>query len=289
MKNLSYHVLRTALILSCLASLAAANDEAGVTVLGTGEVPAKPTCLEIDLRAAAAAELSSDAVVKYDDSLRRIRGAFDKLDVKNLAVELRELSIAGGAEASGRAAAAQNKGAAKENIQIARSLRLVVRQIDQLSEAEVVGAVSKLLDAAKDAGAVVGNDNGASALMQAMGRGGGHEPVARFVVEQPEEPRQQAYQKAFDEATARARRLATLAKVRLGRAVSIEEVAAPVKEGGLQERMISAIYGIDTPTNNDMRLFSDKLADIPVRVTLRVRFSLLDNNADQEATPHAVP
>jgi uncharacterized protein YggE len=280
-------------VLVWFSPVVAVAQEPGITVLGTGEVLAKPDCLEIEVRASAEAELTGDAVVKYDDSLRRIRGAFTKLDVKDLAVEERELSVASGAEAAGGLAAvmaAQNKAASKANIQLTRSLRLVVRKIDKLPEAEVIGTISKLLDASKDAGAKIGKE-GSSALLQAIGQGGGASPVVHFVVEHPEEMREQAYQKAFDEATARARRLAKLAQSRLGQAVSIEEIAAaaPAKEAGMQERMLSAIYGIETTSSDDPRLSSDKLIDIPVRVTLRVRFSLANDTSEKGPAANALP
>lgn len=274
------------------ASIEAAAEEGGITVVGTGQVMAKPDCLEIDVRASAEAELTGDAVVKYDDTLRRIRAAFAKLDMKDLSVEDRELSVASGTEAAGGIAAVmavQNKAAAKSNFQIARSLRLVVRKIDKQQESDVIDTISKLLDAAKDAGATVGKDGGSNALLQMMGRGGGTTPVVLFVVEHPEELREQAYRKAFDEATARATRLAKLANARLGRATSIEEVAAAAPESGVQERMISAVYGIETPGSNDSRLSSDKLIDIPVRVTLRVRFSLDNATVEKGPAANALP
>lgn len=290
MNTRNHRILSGATLIVCLTCVAAAADDGGITVLGSGEVPARPDTLEIVVHAAAAAELTGDAVVKYDDTLRRIRGAFGKLDMKDLTVEERELSIASGSEAAGALAvvmAGQNKAPAKANVHLTRSLRLVLRKIDKLPEAEVIGAISKLLDAAKDAGASIGKDGGASSLLQAMGQGGSMSPVVHFVVEHPEELREQAYQKAFDEATARATRLAKLAHARLGRAVSIEEVAAAApKEAGMQMQMLSAIYGIETASSDDTRLSSDKLIDIPVRVTLRVRFAL-DNATLEKGTENA--
>jgi len=277
MTNAHPSLLSGAVLVTCLVSLAGAADEPGITVQGTGEVMAKPDLLEIDVRAAAEAELTGDAVVKYDDALRRIRGALARLEMKELTVEERELSIASGAEAAGPLAAvmvAQGKTPAKASFHIARSLRLTVREIDKRPEADVIGTISKLLDAAKDAGADVGKEGGTAALLQMVGRGGGPSSVVHFVVEHPEELREKAYQKAFDEATARATRLEKLARSQLGRAVSIEEVAAAAKGPGMQEQMISAIYGIGTAGGDDARLSSDKLIDIPVRVTLRVRFAI---------------
>jgi hypothetical protein len=173
-------------------------------------------------------------------------------------------------------------------VHLARCLWLVVRRIDKMPEADVIGVIGKLLDAAKDAGATVGKEGGSAAILQMMGRSGGSSPVVRFIVERPEDKREQAYRKAFDEAAARAARLAKLAHARLGRAISIEEVAAAAnKEMGAQERMIAAIYGIETAAADDSRLSSDKLVDIPVRITLRVRFSLDDENTEKGPAANA--
>ncbi len=280
-----------AVLLTWLVPLAGAAEEPGITVLGTGEVMAKPDLLEIEVRASAEAELTGDAVVKYDDNLRRIRGAFAKLQMKELTVDERELNIASGSEAAGGLAAvmvAQNKTPAKANFHITRSLRLAVRQIDKLPEADVIATISKLLDAAKDAGATVGKEGGRAAILQMMGQGGGPSSVVHFVVEHPEELREKAYQNAFDEATAKATRLAKLAHSRLGRAISIEEVAASVaKEAGTQEQVISAIYGIGAAGHDDARLSSENLIDIPVRVTLRVRFAIDEATAEKSAVKAA--
>ena len=217
-------VLHGAAFMACLVSLAGAAEEPGITVIGTGEVLAKPNLLEIEVRASAEAELTGDAVVKYGDTLRRIRGAFAKLQMKELTVEERELNIASGAEAAGGLAAVmvgQNKTTAKANVHITRSLRLSVHNIEKLPEADVIATISKLLDTAKDSGATVGKE-GNAALLQMMGRGDGPSSVVHFVVE----------------------------------------------------------YGIETAGSDDARLSSDKLIDIPVRVTLRVRFAI--DNATPE-------
>ncbi|HEV3022474.1 MAG TPA: hypothetical protein VGX76_08400, partial [Pirellulales bacterium] len=79
--------LRVLLALS-LAAGAAWNSslvaaERAITVFGTGEVLVKPTHVEIDLNANAAAELTGDAIQKYRDSLRRTTEAFKKLEMKD--------------------------------------------------------------------------------------------------------------------------------------------------------------------------------------------------------------
>jgi uncharacterized protein len=278
------NLFRAAALLLCLASLGGAADQGSITVSGTGEVLAKPNCLEIDLRAAAAAEITSDAVVKYQDALRRIQDSLTKLGMKELKIEERDLRITSGDDdSSGMAgivfAQRQQAAAPKATVRIARSLRLTVSDIDKLSESDLVAMISKLVDTAKDAGATVGKAAGSNMFERIRGQQGDATALVRFLVEHPEELREEAYRKAFAEATTRAQRLARLAGARLGKAISIDETEtmSPV-------RMTAVAYGISTTDDDESRLSSDKLIDIPIRVSLRVQFAL-DDSSPENAKP----
>ena len=281
--NISWKRIASIVLAALLSALSPQADaaESGITVSGTGEVYAKPTRVEIDLAAGAAAELTGDAIVKYQDSLRRTLDAFKKLGLKNLKIEERSLSF----ESTGGAAAAANAFAAgdgapstaKSQIDITRSLRLALTETDKLSEQELMETIGRLIDAAKDAGARVGNNSGNALMLRMMGESVSSAPVVTFVVEDAAAAREKAYRAAFDQAKARAARLANLAGRRLGQVESVEEgmESNSRDEASVQERMITAIYGIASSSEQEeSRLTSQKLADIPVRVTLRVRFAL---------------
>ena len=259
--SLRFCVLPSAFCL-CLAfsppPLLAAENDLGVTVTGTGEVLVRPDCLEIDLRAAGAAELSGDAIVKYRDRLRRVASAFEKLDVKQLRLEQRELSI-------GEAADEQHP---RPHVTIARALRIVVTDIHKMAEDELLSLVGKVIDTAKDTGA------------------GGEEPQAgiiavRFAVRDPASPREEACRKAFDHARKEATRFARLADGKLGRVLSLQDLAT--SQNAIQET-IYAIYGQDIEAHDEGRLVCDSLKEIPVRVSLRVRFELLDSPEETAET-----
>jgi uncharacterized protein YggE len=282
--NIPWKRLTSIVLTALLSALSPSGTRGadGITVSGAGEVPTKPSRVEIDLSAGAAAELTGDAIVKYQDSLRRTLDAFKKMDLKNLKIEQRSLSF----ESTGGAASENafvQPGAAptsvKSQIDITRSLRVVLSEADQLSEAELMDTIGKLLDAAKDAGAKIGARTENALLMRMMGQTASATPVVTFVVEDAAPAREKAYQAAFDQAKARAARLARLAGRRLGRVESVEEgvETSGKNEAGMQERMITAIYGVSSNSDEeDSRLTSQKLADIPVRVTLRVRFTFED-------------
>lgn len=266
MTNRHHLLLYATLCLSCIVPVACAADEPSITVSGMGEVLAKPNRLEVEVRATGAAELTSDAAVKFQDAVRRVRSGLAKSGIKDLKIEDRNLRITSGMEEEGDEVVfvAQPQAAAqvKADVRISRSLRVVVSGIDKMPEADVVATVSKLIDAAKDAGAAVGRQ-GASYGPYAVA---GSSTVVRFLVEHSDELREQAYRKAFDDATMRATRLAKLAHGRLGRATSIEEQSAVNME----------YYGNQAEVGDESRLTSDELSDIPVRVSLRVRFELVD-------------
>jgi uncharacterized protein YggE len=102
--------------------------------------------------------------------------------------------------------------------------------------------------------------------------------VVTFVVENIDEARQKAYQDAFTQAKSRAQRLADLAGAKLGRVLSIQESfeAESSHESQGMARMMAMVYGFANAQGEakDLRVTSEKLADIPIRVTLKVRFDL---------------
>ncbi len=78
-------VCALALLLSlpcCLPAVAQTSADApangqgaGITVYGSGHSSAKPNIIEVQLRSAAKAELTGDAIVKYRDAKRRTLAA----------------------------------------------------------------------------------------------------------------------------------------------------------------------------------------------------------------------
>lgn len=285
-----------AVMVLALANLPARAGDNGIEVAGTGEALARPNQIEIDLTAAATAELTGDAIVKYQDSLRRTLDAFERLEMQNLEVVQRDLTISSGGGPANAAMAvvlggAGNAPAAKPQMNISRSLRLVLTGIQDLSEDELVQSISTLLDTAQDAGAAVGQGTASNQIAMMMGQAQGGNSVVRFVVEGADELREQAYQQAFAQAKARANRLAKLAGSRLGQVLAVEEVAVEAADdkSSMQQQMLSAIYGVRSSSDDgETRLTSDKLGDIPIRVSLRVRFAI-QGASDGSAAPDTAP
>ena len=265
--------LTTAAALSFLAGAQA--KEPGISVQGLGEVRVKPDRVEIEVRAAGAGELTSDALVKYQDALRRMLEAFESLNVDNLKIEQQPLGI--GPPGGGVSAAdvlmgeSDESPAGKTEVEISRSLRIVLSNIQMLSEDELTETVGRLIDTAHDAGAQVGGGASSVGAIQRMmlGDQSAQASSVTFVVSDPKAAQEEATALAFAEAEASATRLASLAKAKLGKVMAIEE--SPV-DSFIGVDMISESYGISA--SKDDRLTSSAWGEIPVRVVLRVRFAL---------------
>ncbi|HEY2759386.1 MAG TPA: SIMPL domain-containing protein, partial [Pirellulales bacterium] len=258
------------------ADAATSGDEAGVTVWASGEATIRPNRLEIDIKAAASAELTGDAVVKYRDALKRAKDAFDKLKIEKLEIVDRGMNVANssaGGNANNFVQPNMNQQAAKPEVNISKTLRLEVTGIDKMSEEDLAGLVAKLLDTAKDAGVVAGPDTN-GALMMRMGVST-PSTVVTYVADDPAAARKKASEDAFRQAKERAQRLADLAGARLGPVLSMEETGVTAgHEQSMQEKVIQMVYGGGNSAPDDSRLTSSTLMDMPVRVGLKVRFAL---------------
>jgi uncharacterized protein len=259
------------------AAAAAGGEDAGVTVSATGEATVRPNRLEIEIKAAASAELTGDAVVKYRDALKRAKDAFDKLKIEKLEMIDRGMNVAnssaGGNGNNFVAMNGNNQPAAKPEVNISKTLRLEVTGIDKMSEEDLAGLVAKLLDTAKDAGVVAGPDSN-SAMMMRMGVSV-PSTVVTYVADEAVAARAKAGEDAFRQAKERAQRLADLAGARLGPVLSMEETAVSTgHEQSMQEKVIQMVYGGGNSAPDDPRLTSPTLMDMPVRVGLKVRFAL---------------
>ncbi|HVX15191.1 MAG TPA: SIMPL domain-containing protein [Pirellulales bacterium] len=244
---------------------AMAADDLGITVMGQGESLIRPDCLEIDVLASGSAELTGDAIIKYRDHLRRVNNAFKKLNVKQLHVQPQSLSIGD----------TTDEERARPQVTIARALRVVITDIKDLSEDDLLTLAGKVIDTVKDAG-IKGDEPQAG------------ETMIRFVVRDAKAVRETASQKAFAQAREEAAKLATLADGRLGRVLSVQDVSAATEQGAMAEAIpmaisetVYALYGGELERERDGRIVSSSLRDIPVRVSLRVRFELLHPPAER--------
>jgi uncharacterized protein YggE len=239
------------------------NNIEGLTVMGKAQAAAKPDKIEIDLEVSASSELTADAVVKYRDAKRRIRDAFAALKLGNLALEERGLLVdQKGANMNPYYWDYNPNPRNKTEVQLTRKLVITASDVRKMDEEAVLQLVGRLLDVAQDAGAKVGPQNNNSYYYFRWG-GEPNTGLVRFVLENFDKLKEEAYQKAIDDARARAERLARLGRVELGPIVAIRELLVPG----------DVAPSADDPSDRK-RLEARKFQEIPVRVELMVRFEV---------------
>ncbi len=215
----------TASAQSALAAAAAGGGD-GITVYGTGDLSTRPNWVEVDLNLSGKAELTADALVKYRDAKKRVIEAIEKLNVKNLSLDERGLSVSAGTplEAQQRAMNGMPQVPTKTQIEVASVLRVRVKDIRDLPPEDLIKTVGRLLDTAQDTGVTIGPS--AAEVMRNMryGNYSNNTTAVRFVVADLAEIREKAYEQAVADARSRAARLAKLNQVKLGGALSVQEV-----------------------------------------------------------------
>jgi uncharacterized protein YggE len=266
----------TVFVCCCLALLplcpAHAAEERSISVTGNGEVKARANRLEIELQAGGSAELTDDAIVKYDDALRRVTEAFNGLKIDRLSIERGDLSFASVMTNNAVVVGRGRNVAPKPQMAINQSLKLTLDNVDQLSQKELVATVGKLIDTAQDAGASIVGSPGSNMnmIVNQLGRrmvvnNQPGQPTIAFLLDDFEALHDRAYQKAFEDATMRAEKLAKLAHAKLGEVISISENSQTYYASGSSQQSLVSI----------------RLTEIPVNVSLFVRFGLQKPEAEE--------
>jgi uncharacterized protein YggE len=259
--------------------MADGSHQPGISVYGTGETVAKPDVVEISLRATATAELTGDAIIKYRDTKRRTLEAFDKLKLDKLEIE--ELGVSLSDQTSAEAMQMMWRGmqapAGKAKVEISSALQLRLAGIREHSPEQVMETVGKLLDTAKDSGASIGPTQAEMNMAWRYGQQP-NSTLVRFIVRDLNKLREEAYENAVEDARKRARRLAKLNGIKLGDVLGVQEVQV----SGDDQQMTTTPWGQVIPSHkkaSEPEISSEQFAEIPFRVKLLVRFSILPADA----------
>lgn len=261
------------------ALAAAGSGSDGITVFGTGDLSTRPNWVEIDLNLSGKSELTADALVKYRDAKKRVIEALEKLNIKNLSMDERGLTVSAGTplEQQQRAMNGMPQVPTKTQIEVASVLRVRIKDVRDLAPEELIKTVGRLLDTAQDTGVSVGPS--AAEVMRNMRYGNytNNTTAVRFVVADLAAIREKAYEQAVADARSRAARLAKLNQVKLGAALSVQEVHVA---GDQQSQTNTNVqYGVVQPMPpaedvGEPRLTSTNLSGINVQVKLLVRFAI---------------
>lgn len=278
---MSRSVVLACLLFALAPVVASAAEPAGITLTEHGQVMVKADHVEIEAQAVGAAEMSKDATVKHRATLRSALDSLKKMELAGLRVEQRGISV--GTETPGgnnAMAIAMRMGGnatpAKSQFKVASKIRVTLAGTAGLSEQQLTDALSRILDAIKDSGATV--ESPSANLMAAMVSQQGMTTVVRFVVDDARTARDRAFEQAFKKARERAERWAKAAGVSLGGIISLEDLGDRAEPTSPQEAMMAMYSAQVRQAKNPLRLVSDDSAEIPVDVTIKVRFAIKERS-----------
>src|SRR5215217_924000 len=189
---------------------AAGGDNKGITVGGLGQAKGKPQLVEFLAVASGEAELASDAIVKHRDTKRRALKAIEDLKIPGLSVESKGFAVNQAVDPNMQMMMmrGQTPTNTKQMVQVSEQLRIVLKDLDKLKDEDLMNTVLKVLDTARDGGLVIGPGSPTNYYqMQMMMQTGQAAGLAAFKTPDPAQLRMQAYQKAMDDARAKAKRL----------------------------------------------------------------------------------
>jgi uncharacterized protein YggE len=273
-------ILAVAVLFAAIARAQVVHDTSGagsgISVTGGGDVVAKPDAVEIRLRVSGAAELTDDAIVKHRDARDRIMKAFDNLKIENLKAD--EVNVNVKSASSNETVQRVLRGNVQQQtntpaqVEVAGTMRVRVSNISKMPPDDLMKLIGRLLDTAKDGGAGLGPSDEEAAMAYRYGRQTSTSMV-KYVVTGAEKIREEAYQKAVDDARARAERLAKLHGVKLGPVTSVNETFVS-SDSPTNVNQQPWELTQDTDPNSLKELSADSMAGTAFRVKLNVRFAI---------------
>lgn len=270
-------------IVSAQAQVAASGAPAdGISVFGSGETMAKPNLVEIDLFVSGKAELTGDSLVKHRDGKKRLLEALEKLKLPNLLTVERGLMVSAGTslDQQQRMMNGMPQTPSKTQIEVASTIRVQLKDVREIAPEELIKTVGKLLDTAQDSGVTIGPSPAEVMRNARYGNYMGNTSAVRFIVADLDELREKAYEKAVADARGRATRLAKLNHVRLGSALSVQEIQVAGDAPSSNSTVNAYVYygGSQTPTSPEEigspKIVSSTISGTPVQVKLLVRFAI---------------
>ena len=262
--------------LLALPRAAIAEDNGGISVTGTGMAQTRPSTVEIDGTVAGDGELAADAMVKYRDTKKKALAAIDALKIPGLTVESQGQQLGQAIDPNTQMRMMQGMATdvGKTKVHVSENLKLTIKQADTIDPDKLMDTVLKVLDASRDSGLQVRPPPPSTYYeMQIRAQsGGGNEGLVTFIIPDTSALRDDAYQKAMDDARAKAQRLAQLSGVKLGPVISVNESGA----GNSRAALMAEMEGVPPPQGAQPKeAKSSTMHEIPVTVQLSVRFAIL--------------
>lgn len=263
------------------------GDSGGIAVYGTGEVRALPNRVQMSLRASADGELVADAIVKYRDIKRRTLDAFDALKMENLALLETGLAITPGMNSDSMNAWMRGMPAETSNskmlVSISSSLLLRLDKVRETPAEELMETIGRLLDTAQDSGAGMGPSQAEMQMAYRYGRNPSS-VLVQFVLTDLKAMREEAYQKAVNDAKARAERLARLNGIKLGRVSAVQEIEVSGDNPTVNVQQPWDMSQANSQRDPEPQIASDTFEEITFRVKLMVRYTIASTDEEKVAS-----
>lgn len=248
----------------------------GITVVGVGSVDAKPSIVELTGVVVGKGQLAGDAVTKFHGNRRRAVTAFKNLKIPGLEFVEEGMSLYSSMNASQMQAMARGmpvNNTASQQLSVSETLKLRLTGIDKLNTQELLETIVKIVDSGKDAGVIIGN-NTTPIVPGSYNPSRARNTMATFKVTNVKKLKDEAYEKAVQDAKNQAEKIAKLAGVKLGKVTSIQGDASSQKgstvtySGGYAQTVVStnAMLNDEQPST----LFKE----IPISAVVRVTFAI---------------
>jgi len=262
-----------------LIAIAARAGE-GITVSASGEVKSKPTVVEIGATVNAEAELTADAIVKYREAKKKGMTALENLKMQNFEIASNGFTVNSAMDAQQQMRIMQGMGGAtttKQKVEVTEQMKLTIKEVDKLQPEQLMDKLLKIIDTGKDAGLLIGPPPATNYYeMQIRMQSGRGSSIVGFKLGDINALKEQAYKQAMDSASTKAKRLAELAGVKLGRVLSVQEGQSKQDDSSnASAARIAAMYGMPFIPNEQTDVSSNLFTEIPVKVVLTVQFEIL--------------
>ena len=229
-----------------------AAETTGISVVGIGKVEARPSIVEMSGTVIGDAELAGDAVTKYHGNRQGAIDAITALNIEGLTIDGGGIAIK--SEMNEAQMQAMRRGmpatGGSNKLSVSESLKLRIDGVDQLDTEQLLETIVKIVDAGKDAGVMIGPKLDFNPYMGYQNNTSG--ALATFKLDNVDDLKAEAYEKAIADARKQAERLAGLAGVNLGGVTSIREGAVNKNN---QQQIVYAYPGMNTQQGRGPVLF----------------------------------
>ena len=242
--------------------LSAGETDKKISVSATGTASVKPDVAEIRTVLRTSASLATDALKKFRANRRRAIERFNGLKLKDLAIEGGGQSISSMNPGEGNqmaffAGQANNANPDAANLVAAETLLIRLPAIDTMKEEQVIDAVVKIVDAAKDSGLTLAS--------------------VRFKSSNVEKYRAEAVRDAMKSARQKAETLAAASNAKVGPVLSVSSSgvdASTLMNDASPESYVMSADGSWTMSTRGEGGASIELTSLKVSAPLHIEFAL---------------